>query len=192
MPDVFVWTGRFSGGVMGFSGRIHNLVYGYCVPCHTILLLYSIKHLSLSYDDLQPALYNILMDTKEMWASPFTMCVYVAALGSHGRYKFPVCVYFSVLPCSRCITRGPVAGLIFLSGYPGRIKLPVAPAYAMAWLLSIFILDVLNRVSCFVYYIHSIEELSVIGSIRAVILSLHFLWIIVLYSSSSSSSYEVL
>ena len=62
------------------------------------------------------------------------------------RYNFPVNVDCSVLPSGRCMTRGQVAGLIFLSGASGRIKCPVDPASAMAWLTSIFILDVLNRV----------------------------------------------
>ena len=71
----------------------------------------------------------------------------MTALGSQGRSKFPVCVDCSVLPYGRFMTRGRVAGLIFLSGAPGRIKCPVAPASAMAWLTSIFILGVFNRVS---------------------------------------------
>ena len=84
---MFVWTGRLYGGVLGFSGRIHNIVDGYCVPCHTILLL---------YDTLQPELHKILMETKEVWDRPGRTCACVDALGSHGRYKFPVCVYCSV------------------------------------------------------------------------------------------------
>ena len=85
-----------------------------------------------------------------------------------------------------------VSGLILLSGDPGIIKCPVAPASPMAWFLSIFILDVLNRVPCFGDYMLSMEELSVIGYVWAVISSLQLLWIIILSSSSSSSSYKVL
>ena len=66
VPDVFVWTGILYGDVLGFSGRIQNLVDGYRVPCHNIQLLYSIKNVSLSYDNLQLALHNILMETKEV------------------------------------------------------------------------------------------------------------------------------
>ena len=61
---MFVWMGRFSGGVMVFRGRIRNLVDGSCVPCHTLLLFYRVKHFSLSYDTLQPSSHNILMETK--------------------------------------------------------------------------------------------------------------------------------
>ena len=67
-----------------------------------------------------------------MWARPETTCACVYALGIHGRSKFPVFVYFSVLPTGRCMTRVRVSGLIFLSGALGRIKYPVAPASAMA------------------------------------------------------------
>ena len=132
MTSVFVWTGVFYGGVHGFSGRIHNLVESSRVPCHTILLLYRIYHLYLSYDIFQPALHNILMDTKEVWARPGTTCACVNALGGHGRSKFLVCVYYSVLPPVIFMTKGPVDGLILLSGAPGRIKCPVSLASAMA------------------------------------------------------------
>ena len=69
-----MWTGILSGGVLGLIGRIHNIANGSCVPYHTILLLYRIKNVSLSYDNLQPASHNILMDTKEVWDRPGTMC----------------------------------------------------------------------------------------------------------------------
>ena len=134
MPAMFVWMGRFSGCVMVFRGRIRNLVYGSCVPCHTIILLYSINHLSLLYDTFQPASHNILMDTKEVWDRTGMTCAFVAYLGSHGRSKFPVFVDCSVLPSSRCINRGMVSGLIFLRGGLGRIKCAVTPASSMAWL----------------------------------------------------------
>ena len=76
---------------MIFIGRIHNIVDSSCVPYHTIMVLYRIKHLSLSYDYLQPESHNILMDTKEVWYSTCTTCACVASLGSCGRSKF-LCV----------------------------------------------------------------------------------------------------
>ena len=112
VPAVLVWTGRLSGGVLVFSGRIHNIVDGSRVRCHTIMLLYRIKHLSLSYDKLQPASHNILMDIKEVWDMPGTTCACVSDLGSHGISKFPVCVDCSVFTSGICMTRGQVAGLI--------------------------------------------------------------------------------
>ena len=90
------------------------------------------------------------------------------------------------------MTRGRVDGLILLSGYPGRIKSPVAPASAISWLRSIFILDVLNKVSWFGDYMLSMEELSGSGSFRAVMSYLQLLCIILLSSSLLSSSYKVL
>ena len=186
-----MWAGRFSGGVLVFSGRIQNIVDCSHVPCHNILLLYRIKHLSLSYDTLQTVLHNILMDNKEVWNMPGTTCACEANLSSHGRYKFTVCLDCSVLPSDRFMTRGLVTGLIFLSGAPGE-KIPVVYASSMAWLTSLFILDVLNRVSCFGYSMLSMVELSISASIRAVMSSFHFLWKIILSSSLSSSSYKVM
>ena len=71
-------------------------------------------------------------------------------------------------------------------------QIPVVSAYAMAWLTSIFILDVLKRVSYFGDSMLSMEESFVHVSVWGVTLSLQLLWIIVLSSSSSSSSYKVL
>ena len=165
MTDLFVWRGRFSDGVLGFRGRIHNLVGGSRVPCHIILLLYRIKHFSLSYDTLQPASHKILMETKEIWARPGTPCACVASLVSHGRSTFHVFVDCSFVPSGRCMTSGTVAGLIFRSGSPGRIKCSLAPASEIYWLISILILDVLNRFSCFGDSMISMEESSVSGSV---------------------------
>ena len=58
----------------------------------------------------------------------------------------------------------------------------------MAWFLSIFILDVLNRVSGFGEYMISVEELSVIGSVWAAMSSFKLLRIMVLSYLLSSSS----
>ena len=80
------------------------------------------------------------------------------------------------------MTRGRVAGLIFLVEDPGRIKFPIAPESAMAWSTSIYILDVFNMVSCFGGYMLYMEESSISGSVWAVISSLQLLWIIVLSS----------
>ena len=107
---MLVWTGRLYGDVMGFSGRIQNLVDGSCFPCHTILLLYRSKNLYLSYDTLQPASHNILMDTKGVPDNLGTTCACVAALGSHGRSKLPVCVDWSVFKSGNCMTIGRVSG----------------------------------------------------------------------------------
>ena len=120
------------------------------------------------------------MNTKELWARTGTMCACVAAFGVHGTYNFPVGVYFILFPSIRCMTRGQVSGLIFLSGNTGRIICPVAPASTMAWLTSIFILDVLNRISCFGYYMISMDESSISAPIWAVMSSLQLLWIIFL------------
>ena len=84
MSAVLVWTGRLSGGITGIRGRMHNLVDGSPVPCHTILLLYRIEHFYLSCDTLKPVFHNILMETKEVWDRPGTTCAHMADLGSHG------------------------------------------------------------------------------------------------------------
>ena len=102
--------GRLSDGVLVLSGRIHNLVDGSRVPCHTIMLLYRIRHLSLLYDTFQPALHNILMDNKEVWDRPGMTCACMDALGIHGRSRLTVCVDCIVFSSGRCMTRGLVVG----------------------------------------------------------------------------------
>ena len=110
MPAVLVCTRRLYIGVLGFSGRTHNIDGGYSIPCHTILLLYRINHFYLSYDTLQPALNNILMEIKEVWDRPGMTCARVVSLESHGRSKYPVYVDCSVFPSGICMTRVLVSG----------------------------------------------------------------------------------
>ena len=109
MTAVLVWKRRLYGGVLGLSGRIHNLFYGFFVPCHTIVLLYKIKNLSLSYDTLQPASHNILMETKEVWDRQGTTSDRVDALGSHWTSNSPVCIDCSVFPSGKYMTSKRVA-----------------------------------------------------------------------------------
>ena len=107
---MLVWTGRLSDGVPGISVRIHNLVDGYRVPCHTIVLLYKIKYLYFLYDNFQPEYHNTLMETKEVWARPGMMCDHVAALGRHGISKLPVFVDCIVFTSRKFMTSGRVSG----------------------------------------------------------------------------------
>ena len=109
------------------------------------MLLYRIKHFSLSCDTLQQASHKILMDTKGFWDRLDTTCACVDDLGSHGRYKFSVCIYCSVFPYFICMTRAWFDGLIFLSGAPGRIKFPVAPASSLDWLTFIALEIIFSR-----------------------------------------------
>ena len=87
---------RLSAYVLGFIRRMHNIVDGYRVPCHNIIMLYWIDRLSLSYYTLDTASHNILMDTKEVFARRGTMCACVDALWVHGKSKFTVCINCSV------------------------------------------------------------------------------------------------
>ena len=110
MTAVLVWKRRLYGGVLGLSGRIHNLFNGSFVPCHTIVLLYNIKYLYFSYDNFQPEYHNTLMETKEVWARPGMMCDHVAALGRHGISKLPVFVDCIVFTSRKFMTSGRVSG----------------------------------------------------------------------------------
>ena len=178
------------------------VVLWYLVGGSTIFLTVPVSLATLFYSCivLSICLYHMIPCSRRcitcLWilnrCGPGMTCACVDALGSHGRYKFSVCVDCSVFPYIRCMTRGRVAGLIFLSGAPGRIKFPVAPASTMAWLASIFILDVLIRVSCFGDSMLYMEELSISGFFRAVMSYLQLLWMIVLYSLLSYSLYKVL
>ena len=105
-----MWTGILSGGVLGLGGRIHNLVDGSHIPCHNIMLLYSINHLSLSYANLHLASHKILVGNKEVWAMPGTACACVSDLGIHGRSKLPMCVDYNVFPSGKFMNSGRVDG----------------------------------------------------------------------------------
>ena len=90
-----------------------------------------------------------------MCASPGTMCALVAASGRNGRFSLHVWVDFITSPSGRLMMSGTAAGLIPITGAPGRTKCPVAPASAMALSMAILILEVLNIVSAFADFLRS-------------------------------------
>ena len=75
----------------------------------------------------------------------------MAASGSHGMFNLHVCVDCIVSPSGRLIINGFVAGLASITGAPGIMQRPVAPASAIAWSTAIFIELVLNTVSAFAF-----------------------------------------
>ena len=77
------------------------------------------------------------------------MCAFVAAVGSPGISRLHVCVDLICFPSGRCMCRGFVVGCMFCTGAPGTMKWPVAPASAIASLVGILMLVVLNIVSAF-------------------------------------------
>ena len=82
-----------------------------------------------------------------MCANPGTMCARVASSGSHGMFNLHVCVDFIVSPSGRLMINGFVVGLTSITGAPGTMKCPVAPASAIAWSTAILIELVLKIVS---------------------------------------------
>ena len=75
-----------------------------------------------------------------MWAS-------LAASGSHGMAGHAVWGNLSVAPSGRLILRGLMVGWTFVTGACGRRKWLVAPASAMARLMSILMPVVFRIVS---------------------------------------------
>ncbi len=69
--------------------------------------------------------------------------------GSHGIASSHVCVDLTCTPSGRFIVSSLLAGWMFSTGVPGRTKCPMAPALAIAWSTTIFILDVLSTISKF-------------------------------------------
>ena len=70
-----VWTVFTSVDVLLHSWivNIHNLIWGYCPPFHTSLILKYTLHMFSSYCNLHPESHRILIDIRYAWARPGTM-----------------------------------------------------------------------------------------------------------------------
>ena len=124
---------RWSGGLCGVpSGRTHRPVFGSLAPLHIVVPLKLILHSLSSYIAWRPASHNALMEMRDVWARPGTMCAWRAAFGNVGVSRRHVWVDLISFPSGKVIIRGAVAALMSVTGAPGSRKWPVAPASAMA------------------------------------------------------------
>ena len=118
-----------------------------------------------SYCHLYPASHNTLIEIGDVCARPGTIYASFSSSGVPSMSRSHVCVDLSLDPSGRLIEIGFFAGCKLFTGLPGRKKITVAPASAIASLFVIFIRDVRYDVS--------------------IVLGVPLLMIVVLSSSSS-------
>ena len=82
-----------------------------------------------------------------MWANPGTICACRASFGRSGLSISHVWVDLICEPSGRLIRIGFLVGKTLITGAPGTIKFPVAPASATAWSMGILMLAARKAVS---------------------------------------------
>ena len=103
--------------------------------------------MSSSYCTLHLVLHMMLIDIRDAWARPRTMCAHFFLSGIPSMYRLHVCVDLSFDPSGRLMEICLLDGCTFFTGITGRKKCLVAPVSAMASCLGIYIIDVEYAVS---------------------------------------------
>ena len=93
--------------------------------------------MSSSYCPIHPASHRTLIDISDAWARPGTMCAHFASYEVPSMSRLHGCVDLSFDPSGRLMGIGLLAGCIFFTGVPGRMKYPVAPVSDIASCLDI-------------------------------------------------------
>ena len=93
--------------------------------------------MSISYCTLHPTSHRMLIDISDVWERPGTMCARFAFCGMSAMSRLDLCVDLSFDPSGRLMGIGFLAGCIFFTGVPGRMKYPVAPVSDIASCLDI-------------------------------------------------------
>ena len=82
---------------------------------------------------LHPESVNFLVDMRDEWERPGTICASVTVLGSHGMSKLHVCVDCIIFPLGSVIFNGDDVNFLLTTGAPCTRKCPVAPESEMAY-----------------------------------------------------------
>ena len=82
---------------------------------------------------LHPEFVNFLVDMRDEWERPGTICASVTVFGSHGMSKLHVCVNCIIFPLGSVIFNGEAVNFLLTTGDPCTIKCPVAPESDMAY-----------------------------------------------------------
>ena len=115
------WRLRFSIDVIsdGFSlrliGRFHSPIVLSFLPVNTRTTFSCIPHSSMSNVTLHPESVNFLVDMRDEWEIPGTICASITVFGSHRMSKLHVCVDCIIFPLRSVIFNGD--GVNFFSDY---------------------------------------------------------------------------
>ena len=78
---------------------------------------------------LHPESVIFLVDMRDEWDRPGTICASVTVFGIHGMSKLHVCVDCIIFPLGSVIFNGDDVIFLFTTGAPCTRKFPVAPEY---------------------------------------------------------------
>ena len=87
----------------------------------------------MSNATLHPESVNFLVDMRDEWESPGTICASVTVFGSHGMSKIHMYVDCIIFPLGSVIFNGYDVNFLLTTGAPCTRKFPVAPESDMAW-----------------------------------------------------------
>ena len=76
---------------------------------------------------LHPESVNFLVDMRDEWERPGTICASVTVLGSHGMSKLHVCVDCIIFPLESVIFNGDGVNFLLTTGAHCTRKCPVYP-----------------------------------------------------------------
>ena len=82
---------------------------------------------------LHPESVNFLVDMRDEWERPGTICDSVTVFGSHRISKLHVCVDCIIFPLGSVISNEDDVKFLLTKGAPCTRKCPVAPESGMAY-----------------------------------------------------------
>ena len=82
---------------------------------------------------LYPESVNFLVDMRDEWGRPGTICDSDTVFGIHGMSKLHVCVDCIIFPLGSVIFNGDDVIFLLTTGAPCTRKCPVAPESEMAY-----------------------------------------------------------
>ena len=87
---------------------------------------------------LHPQSVNFLIDMRDEWERPVTICASGTVFVFHVMSKLHVCVDCIIFPLGGVIFNGDAVNFLLTTGAPCTRKCPVAPESEMAYLTSSF------------------------------------------------------
>ena len=112
-------------------------VYGHLFTDRQCAVVYhQVRMSSMSNVTLHPKSVNFLVDMRDEWERPGTICASVTVFGIHGISKLHVCVDCIIFPLGSVLFNGDAVDFLLTTGAPFTRKFPVAPEYEMAYWTS--------------------------------------------------------
>ena len=173
-------------------GTIQSPVAGWRFPSSISSAFLNTFQLFLVKTTWHPLSHSCLMDMRDEWARPGTICASVAASPSPGKFKLPVWVDYITSLSGKVMFNGTSAGLLLHIGTLGSKKWAVAPESAIASVVPRVMLAQFVGVGMEVLSQSEIGLVDAVASSDWCLAEEQLLVTTVLSSSSPSSGYRLL